>query len=169
MEGINTKPRLPRYVIIILDKDILESFKYCDYGLKTLLQGAVHWLHKRISRIFEARWEDLQNTHTGAVSSVTEPRLIWVKMVDRPNFLKTCKERSHMSLAWKFNMVLDEVLCNDKYSHVMQISLDRADFSGIGDLTASGRYNYWKLVLDFFKKFDKGEISLRTPSNNQHQ
>ena len=169
IEGINTKSKLPRYVIIIPDKDILESFKFCDFGIKTLLKGSIQWLHQKINRVFETRHEDMRNQRQGSVSSVTEPRLIWVKMIDRPTSTITFKKRNYLTLAWKFNNILEEVIAEDKYSHIMSISINPQDISATGDLTSAGRYNFWKQLLDLFRKFDKGEINLSTCKPHTHR
>ena len=100
----------------------------------------------------------MRNKRAGSVSSVTEPRLIWVKMVKR-NFRGQAK-KNHLSLGWKFNSILEEVISHDRYSHILDIQLQQQDFHLSSSLISSGRCEFWKQKMETFKKFNIGETSL---------
>ena len=84
IEGLNSKEHLPKYVLVLLDKDLIENLNYFEYGISELLDTCVYWLVKEFNRMFEARREDIHQKKPGALSTATEPRIIWVAMLPRP-------------------------------------------------------------------------------------
>ena len=84
VEAMNNYERLPKYILILLDKDLIESLKTCDYGAKITMEGAVIWLIERLDKTLYWRKEDIRNKKPGALTGPGEPRLIFVAIVDRP-------------------------------------------------------------------------------------
>ena len=59
IQGLNEdNKRIPKYIIFIIDKDLLESLKYCDFGIHKLLKGTMQWLFNETNKHMEARRED---------------------------------------------------------------------------------------------------------------
>ena len=83
IEGINEKAKckLPKYVAVIIDKDLIETLHYCDFGLNHLLEKSIAWIFHNISCLFKVQCEDLHAKRAGAITSAIEPTILWVKML----------------------------------------------------------------------------------------
>ena len=157
IEGLNNEEnkRLPKFVIFIVDKDVLESLKYCDYGVQRLIHGVLQWIINEAQKLLETRREDLRNRREGAVALTTPTNFIWVKMLERPGFCQSFG-RNFLSLAWKFNSTLQSFFKeNEIQTSLIDITIDKTDFTINGDLTSGGRYNFWKKFLEHFRRIDK--------------
>ena len=152
--ALNEKPKLPRYVLIIIDKDWFESSKIVEFGVGKAVNTAIQWLLDQISRAIEIHKENLYNRKPGALATGSEPRLIWVAMLKRP-IIHDAKWAAIYSLTWKFNEILEQVIACDRRSHILKPNLpgDASLFDIWGNLTASGKIDYWceidKQVRDF--------------------
>ena len=82
-EDLATRYYLPRYVIIMLDKDLINNIGLFDYGESRSIEDTLKWLLININRVFELRKTDLLAKKVGAVSSSAEPRLIWVTLAKK--------------------------------------------------------------------------------------
>ena len=140
---------LPRYVIIILDKDILDYTK----SDMSLVEDALKWLLININMDIETRKEDLRKNRPGALSSTTEPRLIWLQMVRRPGDPTDIDQ---------FNSILEDTIVGDECSHIMKIHLntDTSNFDRMDQITHDGKVQYWRLIDDTMKEFDTGKVEL---------
>ena len=85
VKQLNEEPFiLPRYIIITLDKDLIQSADLFDYGVSRIIEDTLKWLLININMVIEMRKEDLAGKHAGAVSTTSEPRLVWVGMIRHP-------------------------------------------------------------------------------------
>ena len=105
--------KIPAYVIVILDKDVIEFFKHADFGISKLFEKALKWNHRNVTRIVHSKRQDMFDRKSGSIAEVT--RFIWVKMVEHTIFFNK-EQRNSLGLFWKFNRTLDEVIKDDKYS-----------------------------------------------------
>ena len=81
IEGLNSKERLPKYLLIILDKDLLQELNYFEFGLTEALEECLFWLVKQFDKVFEIHRDDLRRKKPGALSTATEPWIIWLAML----------------------------------------------------------------------------------------
>ena len=126
IKALNEENRLPKYVVMFPDKDILSDLPFYAFGVKQLLRKELNWLLLQLRRCLQARRENLKTVHKGAVlPEYTE--VIWVKMLARPmsedpNLIKVLK------LWRKFNETLEELLLNESGSYIETLSLKRHGF-----------------------------------------
>ena len=159
VSGLNEFDHLPKHVMVIPDKDLIESISLCDYGIAEILEDNLKWLLININRQIELRQIDLRNKRIGALGSTSEPRLIWVTMLCRP-------ENSHnkdvFSLARKFNQILEEVIAGDKRSHILKVHVDThvGNDDRIGNLTTNGEYHFWRAIDEEMHDFDDNKTEL---------
>ena len=163
IEGFNRCVKLPRYIFIILDKNLIEAavfYKY-DYGVKKMLERWMRWLSRTLDRYIETRKQDLISKRPGAVSA-HEPKIIWIKMIDRPHVQRGDPRFKVYSQRNKFNDLLDELATNKRNNHVLNVESLEADrhFTRPGELNEFGALQYWKEIDYYFKKFDRREINL---------
>ena len=155
---------LPKFIIITLDKDVIESAKVFDYGVSRTPEDTLKWLLIKINPAIEERKENLLKLRLGSVTSVTEPRLIWVTMVTRP----TCENKKTFALTRKFNEILEDVVSGDKRSHIMKPYLSHHNglFDRSGDLTPTGKEEYWKQIDQIMSDFETGQTELTPIKHN---
>ena len=103
IEGLNSKYKLPRYVLILPDKDLIENLNYFQYRVTELFETCLTWVIRQLDRVFTVRREALKLSKPGAVSSVSEPRVIWVAMITRPKINSDKRMGAIWSLRLKFN------------------------------------------------------------------
>ena len=167
-EAFNRRYHMPRYIVIMLDKDVVESLNYFDPGETKLLGQVMDWISKEVQHCMEARCEDLYRTKAGAAYPGT--KVVWVKMIPRKgkstNY--TNQELNILDSRQKFNNILDDIAERKKQNHVMNIiSLEDAHFDQFGSLNYQGKIQYWKELDFLIKKFDRKEITL-SPSETLH-
>ena len=52
IEDLNEKERIPCYVLVIIDQDLISSFT-CDYGLNKMIKSAIQWLLSQLTKSFK--------------------------------------------------------------------------------------------------------------------
>ena len=160
IEGLNKRLRLPKYVIISLDKDLMSLLRgRPEFGMFEILKTTLKWLVKQISTLIQRKRIDLFDKKPGTLAK-DPPKIVWVKMLRRPaepRFQQICSFRG------KFNKALEAVLFDSSYKdhYILTINAEPADFVATGDLNGIGKITYWKEVDLCMRKFDKGEINLR--------
>ena len=170
-KGLNDQrpPHLPRYLLIMLDKDLLQNLGIYDYGLSKTIEVMLKWLLININMMIEVRKQDLMKKKPGALSTSSEPRLIWVQMVKCP---ETTANKQIFSLSKKFNSILEEVISGDKRSHIMKIHIDTSEnssnFDRYGGITHTGLYSFWKIVDETMEEFDTGKTELAPKPRSAH-
>ena len=161
IKALNDTDHLPKYILVICDKDILETMDTSRYNPKKLIKSELFWLHREITRTLQARRENLRNIKPGSISA--EPtRVIWVKMLARP--LSTIDELIRvLKLRRKFNDIIDDLARDDTLMHVMSLSTlnEFIHFTNFGDLSAHGQTDFWIEVNDQIKLFDYHQIELK--------
>ena len=166
IEILNNRSHLPKYVIVIPDKNIIEAADHCDFGVKKGLRNLIKWIMVQLHRYTESRREDLRDKKPGAVGP--KPRFIWVKMIDW-QMLEHHPDRSYtdvLGLRTKFNRTMENLLAESTVSncsHIMQLAyLSKSNhFTNLGELNFEGKRHFWKEIDYNFKKFDRGEIDLK--------
>ena len=161
VEAFNRRYHLPRYIIVVLDKDVIESVNFFDYGQSTILGHIVHWISKELQNYLSTRSEQLYAKKAGSVYPGT--RVIWVKMIPRKGLMEnfTNHEMDILSGKDKFNAILDEIAERKRNNHVINIiSLENHHFDQYSCLNHQGKLQYWKEIDYLVKKFDRKEIQL---------
>ena len=160
IEGLNKRLRLPKYVIISLDKDLMSLIRgRPEFGIFEILTTTLEWLVKQISTLIQRKRIDLFDKKPGTLAK-DPPKVVWVKMLRRP--ADSCFEQI-CAFRGKFNKALESVLFESSYKdhYILTINAEPADFIATGSLNGIGRIAYWKEVDACMRKFDKGEINLR--------
>ena len=62
----------------------------------------------------------------------------------------------------KFNTVLEDVVADDRHSHVMKVEVQQTgtNFDRCGNLTPMGKIEFWKHFDEQIKEFDRGKLEL---------
>ena len=113
-----------------------------------------------IERHCEIRKQELFDKRPGAVGK--DPKVIWLKMIDRPHFPRQNPHFKVLSLRAKLNEIFEQIVQEKKNNYFMSLSSLEylRHFTNGGELNQMGAMQYWKEFDYYFKKFDRGEISL---------
>ena len=160
VEALNESLRLPRYILVMLDRDLIANADLYDYGVSCTIKDTLKWILINTNHAIEKHKLDLIRKRKGAVSSASEPRLIWITMLKRPDY---SMNKRIFSLARKFNNILEDVIAGNKRSHILKVHVDhtRVHFDRNGYLTPAGRIAYWKYIDSEMSKFDRGQTELK--------
>ena len=154
IEALNDTIYLPKYVIIIIDKDLVQDEENKGFGAKKAIEDHLFWVVKQISRALLTRREDLKQKCPGAVTADLT-RVVWIKMLTRP-ITRDASLKRIWKLRPKFNDALDNILGIEKYMHV--INVPRMDetkyFDERGQLTPAGKRVYWRNINGEIKSLD---------------
>ena len=166
--ALNQVPHLPKYIIILPDRDILVTLNKSNINAALVMASTLHYLIKQIDTYIEHRRQDLQDKQLGALHPF-DTKVIWVRMLQRrtssntpiPDDLTPLQEAAN--LRGKFNSILEERLFDgkDNVHRIMSIDVRSSKFDLGGNLTSSGKEEFWMEVTRAFKKFDPDEIKLR--------
>ena len=73
---------LPRFIIIIVDWDIVKHIGHFKFGMSIMIEKVLKWIITNMECAIMTRKEDLLRVKLGAIVS-SEPKIIWVKMLDQ--------------------------------------------------------------------------------------
>ena len=167
IEGLNTRERLPRFLIIMLDKDVIEDVYMFNYGASKQLCQVVRWLVKQIDIVLRHKWLELLEIKPGSVYT-TDPKIILVSMLKHPlQFPRHSRMEDVVSLRSKFNAALNRVANKFQCSVLDLQSCDERHFDLMGKLNQFGMFTYWKELNHYIELFNKKRISL-APTPHQH-
>ena len=166
VKAFNRREKLPKYIIMILNSDLLESTNHFTYGVKSMLVRWVSYLSKFIEKCISICKEQLFKIHPGAVVGAN-PRVVWVKMINKPQVPPTDACYRIQLLTHKFNTVIDDLTKAKRGNHTMMIrALEDPHFLPTGYLNQFGQMQFWKEFDYHFKRFDRREITLLPGDGN---
>ena len=82
IKALNDVAKLPKFLLVVPDEDILSCTDYQKYGLELSMHVALGWIITQMEHALETKKEDLMRHKPGAVA-FNEPKTIWVKMLNR--------------------------------------------------------------------------------------
>ena len=147
-KGLNSSKsgKLPKYVIVVLDDDLISylDYRYSD-GIASLLGTWVEWLVKEFSELIDSRLKQIP----AKCRNIT-PFMYWVKAPTHNFFTK---DRNSMHV--KFNLCLESVIKQQKGMRVIKLK----EFWNSSDshlvindrITEIGMSAYWKAIDASFK------------------
>ena len=159
VDMLNTRPKIPKYIIVIPDKDMITNFKANKFNTTMVMGSTIHYIIRQFDILLDRRSQNLLDKKPGAVAPIEFPHIVWVRMLKRPVPLA---ESSVFALRGKFNSVLEEQLlhCKNNSHRIMSIDIRFDEFDNMGNLTKIGKANFWREVDRAMKKFEAGDIKL---------
>ena len=161
IEALNKGCRLPWFLLVVLDKDIIEGVRSFNFGTAKEILDNIKWLVKQIDVMIDCKRLKITQLKLGAVYS-TDPKIVLITMIRHPlQFPSNSQMEKVVSLRAKFNNALNEVALNAGHSI---LSIDACDsenhFDLLGNLNHYGQYTYWKQVNYLLENFDKKKVDL---------
>ena len=163
IEGLNTREKLPKIMLIVLDKDIIQNLDQLDYGVYKQLSAVVNWLTCQIDIAIRQKRLQLCEKKPGAVFNQRFPAVIYVSMLCRiKRYNRKHKIATACALRRKFNDILNESAARLNH-HVMNISNCSSPdhFDQFSNLTHKGKSEFWNEVDNLIERFDQRKITLQ--------
>ena len=161
LDALNTEERLPRFLILALDKDIISDFKKLNTSMIKGFSAVVNFLMQQIEIFIRRKKSQICEKKPGAIGAESDPTVIYIDMIQcQGKFDNPCLNRI-LDLRYQFNLVLHEAAARQN-QHVMSIrSCSAADhFDGQGNLSARGQLAFWHEVDNLLECFDRQDIKL---------
>ena len=154
IEALNEQIHLPKYVVIVIDKDIVVPQLKKNIEATEIITDQIYWLVRQISRTILARREDLK-IHTPDSVSTEPTTIVWVKMLTGP-ITENSSLRKMRKLGMKFNDAMDTILISEKYMRTLTVKNMEEDiyFDIRGNLTTSGKRIFWQNLNNELKAID---------------
>ena len=83
IEALNRREHLLKYIIVMLDQDLIDMINRFDFGITIQLERAIRWLSTQFERQLNAQKEQLWTMKPGAIPK-SDTKIIWVEMFDHP-------------------------------------------------------------------------------------
>ena len=83
IDAINKKDKLPKYLIIILDCDLLYDLDVFQHGVTATIQELICWFVCQVDMIVRRKKMELLEKKPGTLSGGGLPKLIFVRMLRR--------------------------------------------------------------------------------------
>ena len=166
IEGINRREHLPKYIIMVLDRDLIDMINRFDFGISTQLERCVKWLAIQMERTLSARREQLTAMKAGVVTQ-EQTKFIWVEMFDRPATDPGTKIRN------KFNKAINDLARQRNFHHILVLESikENKHFEYNGKLNYWGKLQFWKELDYYVAQFDRRRATLGPRnfiSNQEH-
>ena len=161
VKALNDMLRIPRLIIVIPDADILRFVmdkalhkEHIPYMITT----ALTWIINQMIRAIDAKKDNLKRRKPGSLQS-TEPKIIWVPMIDRIGF-----RSDNLEYRILFNTRLNDILCDRNNHFLMDVSdalLDDSNLDRWGNLNSYGKQQFWTEVDVMVEKFERKKLTLK--------
>ena len=168
IDELNTSHILPKYLVIIIDSDVIEDLNIFEFGVHKGLALNVNWLAKQVD--LTLRCKRLQNREKCPGSVIADlPKVIYVMMIRR---IECYPDGSRMTklctLCNKFNDLLNEAMAR-RNGHILSIrSLNLPQhFDKFGNLSTVGKEAFWIEMDELIEKFDHDRIKLEPRPHNK--
>ena len=149
VDEMNKEVKLPKFLVMFLDCDIIELAEIFDCGVKKIMPECLQWLQRTITQNIETRRDDLKKKKPGALFDSREPGIVWIEAVPRP---KNSTKKEVYSLVGKYNEILHSVA----NQHSIILSLETVNelncFDSAGRLTPIEKERYWLEVNYLLRK-----------------
>ena len=165
LNEIGQNKRMPRFIIVIPDCDILRYIDYLGFGISHLISTCLESIIRKINNHIESRKDNLREKKPGGLRA-NEPKVIWTKTFTRPNM-----SSSLFSAVEKFNKILEEILATHKNHLILDVNkkMEHAsNFNRASYLNNLGKDNFWLEVNRMIERYDYGKEELKPVANPEY-
>ena len=176
-EAVNEKDvSLPKYLIVIIDKDLLADFEdhvlsYDDVYLSIVMLTS--WLTRQLNTIIRWKRIELLEKKPGALSGF-HTKIIFIHMLRRISKMHDDAKISKVyALHPKFNNALNDCAAKlDQYIMTINSCNGYDHFDHCGNLSSKGKKTFWEEIDELIEWFDNGKIKLlpnpKNPPRRKH-
>ena len=148
IDAAQERRRLPKYLLVIMDKDIINDVKPLDEYAPSVLQDVVRYFVRQVDMIMRRKKINSLDKKPGALTGFT-PKVIFVRMLWRVgSFHKDSRMYMIANLRAKFNDCLNDAIAKiDQYILTITSCNTYEHFDVDGNLSSKGKKAFW-LELD---------------------
>ena len=95
------------------DWDLVKNLTDISFGISIIIERILKWVVKAINRAIQMRKDDLAKIKAGSVVR-NEPKIMWVKMVNRPVVVHRA-----LAIRHKFNRALENSIADNRNHFIM--------------------------------------------------
>ena len=158
--GLNKNVKLPNYILVVLDRDLIDYLDYDSFGISTMLGNWFEWLAAEFDDMIQKR---KQNLPKKALDD-DHPQIYWCASLHH-----ILLEKDNLNARMKMNAVMDSVTKLYQYMRVIKIKEiwqnNDSKLVTHNRFTPHGLSVYWKAIdaaVQFnVKKHDEFLISKR--------
>ena len=111
IEMVNTKKHLPKYLVVTLDKDIVNDLDVFQENAPRSVQDLTSWVVRQIDMVIRHRRQDILEKRPGALPDNYQTKVIYVKMLRRiGRFHENSRMAGVCNLRAKFNDALNDAV-----------------------------------------------------------
>ena len=122
-------------------------------------------LASTLNMLIAMRRSDIVHKKPGTIDSLKHPKIVWVEMIQHPFGSNTISNKIFAQQE-KFNYIFKNTAKDAKhYTLTIDICQPKStNFDIKGNLSNVGKAAFWREFIYYFRKFDRGEISLHPTS-----
>ena len=161
LEALNSTDRLPRFLIVALDKDLITDFKTIAYGIAKSMAAVINWLTHHVDIAVRRKKSQIREKKPGAIGAEADPTIVYIDMVQQQGTFQDVRMQQILDLHFKFNTMVHEAIARQGNRVLSFRSCTTPDhFDAMGNLSIKGKIDFWHEVDDLLKCFDRGEVKL---------
>ena len=159
---INKRQKLPKYLIVIPDKDVVNDVDVFEEDSHIIIQELTRWLVRQIDMIVRRKKLELLQIKPGALTGYT-PKIIYVHMLRQAGaYSEESKIFGVCSLRAKFNDALNNAVSkSDQYILTINSCNTYDHYDHHGGLSQKGKLAFWHKMDDLIERFEKDKVKLR--------
>ena len=162
VEATNEGKRLPKYIFIILDSDIVSDLQFVDKtDAYKEVATYVNWLARQVD--IHIRRMKLQHLEINPGAGIEDyPQIIYVLMVKRVQFYPEDSKLAKLcTLHSKFNECINKATAKREAKVLSIRSLTTDDcFDKRAALSIKGKHLFWDELDKLLERFERGELKL---------
>lgn len=161
IKGLNERDRLPKFLVVTLDKEIIDDLNYFDFGAAKGLATHIQWLVKHIDIMVRRKKLQIIEKRPGAVVD-SHPTVIYTTMIRRvDHFKQGSRMEAICSLRPKFNELLSEIVTKSGHKLLTIKGCNTSDhFNRWGDLSPLSKETFWLEIDDLIHCHDLDKVLL---------
>ena len=159
-ELLNENDWLPKYIVIMPDKNIIEYVKFGGFGCKVIFENTLEWISKAIEEDVELRCEDLKFKNPGACLHDDQPIILWVKMPSCP-YIRNTNKGYVFAQCTTFNKIMEVTVKRFKNARCVQVEFpeDKMPYFNLtGYLNGVGKSYFWRELNRIIRRLENKPV-----------
>ena len=163
IDALNAEDRLPRFLVIVIDKDMAVDFNDLDYDISKEFESVTNWLTRQVEIVVHRKKTQILARKPGAIGAESDPTVIYIDMIERPKTMHLWdKAKKLCEMRYKFNKSLHAAVDHQNHKILSIRSCMGAEhFDANSDLTNSGRIEFWREMDYLLGRYDNNSIKLQ--------